>query len=40
MVVSRTFKPSELIANITAITNAIVSSETIGNKNFILIISL
>ena len=36
MVVSRTFRPSELIANITAITNAIVSSEIIGNKNFIL----
>tara|TARA_B100000035_G_scaffold43418_1_gene32436 strand:- start:2180 stop:2803 length:624 start_codon:yes stop_codon:yes gene_type:complete len=36
IVVLRIFKLSELIANITAITNAIVSSEIIGNKNFIL----
>ena len=40
IVVLRTFKLSEFIANIMAITKAIVSSETIGNKNFILIISL
>ena len=40
IVVLRTFKLSELTANITAITKAIVSSETIGNKNFILLINV